>query len=224
MRALSGQLLEIFPVFRSLPAGVTDGLLAGANPLEVPAGTVMFESSSPCQAFPMLLKGAIRVAKTTENGRELLLYRVTPGESCILTSSCLLGNATYPARGVAESDLSGIVLSKAMFRKLVEESPVFRDYVFDMFASRLSDLMVLVEEVAFRRLDQRLAGILLAKGTPMLNVTHQGLADELGSAREIISRLLKSFEEQGWVELGRQQIRVADSVALAALARPGVCN
>jgi len=224
MNGLVERVCELFPVFRSFSAGALADLLAGSIPLEAPSGTLMFEASSPCRAFPMLLRGSIRVAKTAENGRELLLYRVTPGESCILTSSCLLGNAVYPARGVAESDLSGIVLPKEVFEGLVEQSPAFRDYIFGMFASRLSDLMLLVEEVAFRRLDQRLAGILLSKGEPLIHITHQGLADELGSAREIVSRLLKNFEEQGWVALGRQQIRLSNPASLSALARAGVCD
>ncbi len=213
------RLKDAFPVLDTLPPLVFDGLLGEADVLEAPAGTVMFESGSPCRAFPMLFKGSIRVVKAAENGRELLLYRVQPGESCILTSSCLLGNTPYSARGVAETDLSGLVLSRAVFNRLVEQHAPFRDYIFSLFAARLADLMLLVEEVAFRRLDQRLAGILLAKGATVVNVTHQGLADELGSAREIVSRLLKSFEEQGWVALGRQQITLANPVALRAFAQ-----
>lgn len=210
---------EAFPVLGTLPSPEFDRLLDEAAPLEAPAGTVMFEAGSPCHAFPMLFKGSIRVAKAAENGRELLLYRVRPGESCILTSSCLLGNAAYSARGVAETGLSGIALSQAAFNRLVEKHTPFRDYIFGLFAARLTDLMLLVEEVAFRRLDQRLAGVLVAKGAPVVNVTHQGLADELGSAREIVSRLLKNFEEQGWVALGRQQITLADPAALRAFAQ-----
>lgn len=216
---VADKLLEVFPVLTRLPISELGRLLEEAIPLEVPAGTVMFESSSPCRAFPMLFEGSIRVVKAAENGRELLLYRVAPGESCILTSSCLLGNSTYSARGVAETALSGLGVSRQAFTRLVEQYPPFRDYIFGLFAARLSDLMLLVEEVAFRRLDQRLAGILLAKGAPVVNVTHQGLADELGSAREIVSRLLKSFEEQGWVALGRQQITVANPAALKSFAQ-----
>lgn len=219
MMSVAKKLREAFPVLGSLDSHDLGRLLEGASPLEAPAGTVMFESSSPCRVFPMLFEGTIRVVKAAENGRELLLYRVAPGESCILTSSCLLGNSAYSARGVAETDLSGLVISKPIFTRLVEQHPPFRDYIFGLFATRLSDLMLLVEEVAFRRLDQRLAGILLAKGMPVVNVTHQSLADELGSAREMVSRLLKSFEEQGWVTLGRQQITVANPVALKSLAQ-----
>lgn len=215
----SDSLREAFPVLSALPPQALEFLLSEAMPLEAPAGTVMFEPGSPCQAFPMLFKGSIRVVKAAENGRELLLYRVCPGESCILTSSCLLGNVVYSARGVAETDLFGIVISRAAFTRLVEQHAPFRDYIFSLFSARLADLMLLVEEVAFRRLDQRLAGILLAKGTSVVNVTHQGLADELGSAREIVSRLLKSFEEQGWVALGRQQITLANPLALKAFAQ-----
>lgn len=208
------RLRDTFPVFQAMPEAVASAILAETLPLRAPAGAAMFEAGSPCQAFPMLLSGSIRVSKTAENGRELLLYRVTPGEACILTSSCLLGNTAYSARGIAESELDGLVLPKPVFNRLVEEQPAFRDYIFGLFSARLVDLMGLVEEVAFRRVDQRLAGILAGKREDVLSITHQALADELGSAREIVSRVLKGFEDQGWVSLGRQQIRIQDPRAL----------
>lgn len=212
------RLRDTFPVFRAMPEAVASAILAETLPLRAPAGAPMFDAGSPCQAFPMLLSGSIRVSKTAENGRELLLYRVTPGEACILTSSCLLGNTAYSARGIAESELDGLVLPKPVFNRLVEEQPAFRDYIFGLFSARLVDLMGLVEEVAFRRVDQRLAGILAGKGENVLSVTHQALADELGSAREIVSRVLKGFEDQGWVALGRQQIRIQNAKALQNFA------
>jgi CRP/FNR family transcriptional regulator len=160
-----------------------------------------------------LLAGSVRVIKAAPNGRELQLYRVGEGESCILTSSCLLGHATYRARGVAEQDVEMVVLPPASFHALMADCASFRDYIFGLFADRLTDLMELVSAVAFQKLDQRLAALLVSRSSP-IHTTHQALADELGSAREMVSRLLKGFAEQGWVKLGREQIEVANAAAL----------
>jgi len=215
--AIKAQLLALFPSLRDLPADLMRRLDQESSYIEAPAGTVLFESSSPCQAFPMPLTGSVRVTRAGANGRELQLYRVAPGESCIITSSCLLGHNAYPARGIAEGNLGAVVVPRALFSLLIEQHPPFRAYIFNLFGERLADLMQLVEEVAFRKLDQRLAALLLSKGEN-IHATHQGLADELGSVREIISRLLKNFQDQGMLELGREQIRVLDAKALRSIA------
>lgn len=215
---IKDRLLALFPALRDAPADLWRRLDQEATYIEAPAGMALFESHAPCQAFPMLLSGSVRVSKAGASGRELQLYRVLPGESCIITSSCLLGNAAYPARGVVEHDLTAVVVPRALFTQLIERHPPFRAYVFNLFGERLADLMQLVEEVAFHKLDQRLAALLLAKGE-VVNATHQGLADELGSVREMISRLLKNFQDQGLVALGREQIRILDAVALRKIAQ-----
>ncbi len=217
MISLEARLVGTFPVFQALPPEARATVLREGMELRAPAGTAMFDPGSTCQAFPMLLEGSIRVSRVGDNGRELLLYRVTPGESCVLTSSCLLGNSVYPARGVAERDLFGLALSQPAFNRLVEQYPAFRNYIFSLFTDRLADMMELVEMVAFRRLDQRLAGLLLGKGEVVL-ATHQHLADELGCTREMVSRLLKNFEDQGLVSLGRQQVRLLDPAGLRRTA------
>ena len=210
-------LLQHYPIFKTLPAAQLADLQAGAMPMRLPAGTVVFDENQPCQGFPLLLSGNIRVIKTAANGRELQLYRVEPGESCILTSSCLLGHASYHARGVVERDVEMVVLPPAVFKTLLSAHEPFRDYIFSLVSERLTDLMQLVSAVAFQKLDQRLAALLVAKSNP-INLTHQALADELGSVREIVSRLLKNFVEQGWVRLGREQIEVTNAAALKRLA------
>jgi len=140
-----------------------------------------------------------------------------PGESCILTSSCLLGHTRYHARGIVELDAELVLLPAPAFHALLGKQQSFRDYVFHLFSERLTDLMQLVSAVAFQKLDQRLATLLVSKPSP-LHTTHQALADELGSAREIVSRLLKGFTEQGWVRLGREQIDIVDAAALKRFA------
>ncbi|MGB8250895.1 MAG: Crp/Fnr family transcriptional regulator, partial [Azonexus sp.] len=152
------------------------------------------------------------------SGRELMLYRVTPGGSCIITSSCLLGHSDYNARGIAESPLSLLLMPASVFGQLMLDHTPFRDFVFHLFAERIGELMQLVEEVAFARLDQRLAKLLVARNDATLNITHQQLADELGSVREIVSRLLKGFAAQGLVSLGREQLTITDRARLQEIA------
>lgn len=210
-------LFALYPALRSLSAGQVATLSQAMGRRDLPAGTQLFSEQQDCMGFPLLLAGSVKVVKSTANGREMVLYRVEPGGSCIISSSCLLAHTPYSARGIAETPLSLMLLPPAMFDRLVAESPMFRDFVFHLFAERIAELMQLVEEVAFHRLDQRLARLLLAKGDD-LRITHQALAEELGSVREIVSRLLKGFAVQGLVRLGRERITLTDRPALQQLA------
>ncbi len=210
------QLEAQYPVLAELPQKLRAEVAAAAQAVTVPAGAMLFDERQPCLGFPFVLSGAIRVAKVSASGRELPLYRVTPGETCIITSSCLLGNVPYNARGTTESEAVLVMLPQGLFTELLAQAP-FRNFIFNLFAERMADLMRLVEEVAFRKLDQRLAALLLGKGR-VVHATHQQLADELGSVREMISRLLKGFAEQGLVVLGREQIEIRDAAGLRRLA------
>ncbi len=210
---LSTRLLQHYPVLAGLENPALDALLAHANRMSLPPGTVVFDKNQACQGFPLLLDGAIRVIKSAPSGRELQLYRVLPGESCILTSSCLLGHTRYQARGVTETATELLLLPANDFQNLIDDHPAFREYVFHLFSDRLTDLMQLVSAVAFQKLDQRLAALLISKPSP-IHATHQSLADELGSAREMVSRLLKGFAEQGWVKLRREHIDILQPDAL----------
>jgi CRP/FNR family transcriptional regulator len=201
-----------------LPKEKLEKLLSESDVRRVPAGGTLFDAGQPCRGFPLLLEGSVRVAKGSRSGREILLYRVEPGQACILSGGCLLGHSDYSARGVAEEDVTVLNVAPELFQSLMVESEPFRRFVFGMYGERLAEVMELVDEVAFRRLDQRLAQLLVHRG-PAIEATHQKLADELGSVREIISRLLRSFESRGWVKLERERITVRDPGALAGLAR-----
>ena len=214
---LRSRLLQLYPMLNELPAAELDVLLGDAVTMSLPAGAVVFDENQPCQGFPLILSGSLRVIKAAPNGRELQLYRVVPGESCILTSSCLIGHTRYQARGITEQAVEMVALPPGDFHQLMGKHEAFRSYVFNLFSERLTDLMQLVSAVAFQKLDQRLAALLIGKTAP-LHTTHQALADELGSAREIVSRLLKGFAEQGWVKLGREQIDITDVPALKKFA------
>lgn len=209
-------LVELYPVLADLSDDGLRRLRERSRTLKVPAGTLLFDDHQICQGFPFVIAGGIRVVKAAANGRELPLYRVTPGETCVISTACLLGTSAYSARGVAESESELLLLPPSDFDALLAE-PAFRRFVFGLFAERIADLMQRIEDVAFRRLDQRLAGLLLGKGR-IVRGTHQQFADELGSVREIVSRLLKGMADQGLVRLGREQVEVLNPAGLRRLA------
>lgn len=211
------RLLALYPALAALAPAELDGLLRPEATLRIPAGLRVFAESEPCRGFPLVVEGSIKVVKTAPSGREMLLYRVGPGDSCIISSSCLLGHTPYTARGESETPVTLAVLPEALFARLLADDRAFRDFVFHLLAERIADLMQLVEEIAFQRLDRRLARLLLARGDAV-HATHQALADELGSVREIVSRLLKGFAAEGLVELGRERIVLRDRAGLSRLA------
>lgn len=210
------RLIELYPSLEGVPPDLRRRVLAQAHEMRVPSGAVVFDEHQPCHGFPFLLEGCVRVVKAAANGRELPLYRVLPGETCIISSSCLIGQIDYNARGISEGATRLALLPRPLFDELLG-APSFRAYAFHLFAERIVELMQLIEEVAFRKLDQRLAALLLGKGR-IVHATHQQLADELGSVREMISRLLKGFAEQKLVSLGREQIEILDPSGLRAIA------
>ena len=211
------RLAALYPLLASLTAAERDEVLAhDARLIDVPAGTRLFDEGSPCPGFPMLLNGTVRVARGSPGGRSLELYRVTPGEICVVSASCLFGHGTIAAHGETIEASEIVLLSPAGFERWAG-NPGFRRQVFGTLADRLADLMALVEAVAFQRIDERLARKLLEHG-PVVHSTHQGLADELGTVREIVTRLLRRFERAGWVALARERIEVVDGAALRALA------
>lgn len=209
-------VIQRYPML-DLPGRTLDDALASAAYMKVPAGAMMFEEDQPCMGFPLLISGSARVIKTAPNGRELHLYDVRPGEACVLTSRCLVESARYEARGIAREPVELVVLPQAAFRTLIDNVAPFREFVLKRFAERMADLLDLISAVTFQKLDQRLAATIAAKPSP-IRTTHQALADDLGSVREIVSRLLKNFESEGWVRLGREQIEVLDREALRRLS------
>lgn len=213
-QATRSLLLARFPVFAQVPAALLEEMLAASPLRRVSAGSTLFEAGMPCEGFPLVLEGSVRVTTRSAGGREIVLYRVSPGEGCIMSSGCLLGDIHYTARGVAETEVALLKVTPAHFQQLLLQVAPFRRFVFETYGARLAEVMELLEEVAFRKLDTRLARLLVQRG-PLIEATHQNLADELGSVRVFISRLLRNFEERGWVRLERERVTVIDPKALA---------
>lgn len=205
------------PALAQLNPAERDAVLAEqAQRMAVPAGTLLFEEGGRCGGFPLLLAGEIRVARGSPQGRTLELYRVLPGEICVVSTACLQHGAPLFAHAISTQPCELLMLQRAGLERWLAH-PGFRSTLIGTLAGRLADLMQLVEAVAF----QRLASALLGRG-PVLGLTHQALADEIGTVREIVSRLLRRFEEQGWLRLGRERITVLDPAALRALAGGGL--
>lgn len=211
------RIVDLYPLLETLPEEDRTRIFAAATYVKIPSGSLMFDENQPCMGFPLLLSGSARVIKSSSSGRDLYLYQVLPGETCILTSSCLLSNAPYQARGVAQENLELVVLPPGTFKQLFSQLEQFRNQVFNRFSERLTELMNFVTAVAFQKLDQRLASFLISKPSP-LEMTHQQIADELGSFRELVSRLLKEFEHKDWVQLERGRVHIKDGAALKKFA------
>ncbi len=215
-RTIIDEWLSHFPELDGLDDPVWQNVLDSARPVEVPAGTTVFRDGDGCQNYMFVMEGSIRVQKMAENGREIVLYRVNAGEACILTTSCLLSHQRYPAEGITEADIRAISIPVARFDEGVAGSAGFRAFVFSSYGRRIADLILLIEDVAFGRMDIRLGQYLLdtADDEGKVTATHQAMAAELGTAREVVSRQLKEFERRGWLKLGRGIIEVSDLPAL----------
>ena len=208
--------LALYPALATLPPSL-QALAAHCTPFTVPPGTVLFDMHAPCQGFPLVLEGEVRVVRNSGDGRSLELYRVLPGELCLVSSASLFRARPLSAQGVASRASTLMLIPPDVFHRWLEH-PAFRDLVLGLYAERMADLTALVDAVSFQRLDQRLAAALLGHGAE-LAVTHQQLADTLGTVREIVSRLLRKFEREGWIALGRERIRIVDRPALRARAQ-----
>lgn len=215
-----GDWTERFQGTRALPRAVRDRLVHVAKVRTYAKGQEVFGPQNVPDSLFFLFEGTIRVSQTSENGRDIVLYRVDAGESCVLTTACMLAEEAYNAEGVAETDIIAIVLPRLSFDALVAEEPAFRSFVFAAYSRRLIDLLRVVDDVAFGRIDVRLADRLLtlAGGDKEIAATHAQIASELGTAREVISRVLHDFQKRGFIAQSRGRIAVMDKSALRALA------
>lgn len=207
-----------FPQFFQSDDPCISQLMAAAKKVTIPAGQQVFYPGSSCENYLLMLEGNIKAQLIAENGREVLLYHVLPGDSCVLTTSCLLSGESYPAEAVTEQESTAFVIPVKAFQKCLGESNFFQKFVFSNFASRLSTILNRIEQVVFSPIDLRLSKLLLAYNVKLISKTHQDLAAELGTAREVVSRHLKNFESKGWILLRRGIVEIIDPAALEKLS------
>jgi CRP/FNR family transcriptional regulator len=211
---LTTLLGDLYPSLAQVQPAADDPA-CGLAPFEVPPGTVLFDENAVCRGFPLVLRGEIKVSRNSGDGRSLELYRVVPGELCLVSSASLFRAEPLSAFGITTKASTLMLITPDLFRRWLE-TPAFRNNILGLFAERMADLTSLIDAVAFHKLDRRLAAALLGRGQ-QVNVTHQVLADELGTVREIVTRLLRRFEREGWVSLGREQIQIVNASALRLL-------
>lgn len=203
-----------------LPPDVLASLVSASRVVHLPAGTRIFGPGQAPDAFLLLIRGTVRVQQVSDSGREIVLYRVSAGESCALTTACLMGYDDYLAEAISETEVDAVAVPRATFDDLIARSPDFRRFVFTAFSRRVTDLFRIIDEVAFARVDVRLAQRLLerANGKGHIDLTHQQLASELGTAREVVSRQLNEFQRRGWISTSRGAVDILNSDGLRQLA------
>lgn len=217
-RGQSQKLLVQYPALEKHADEACLMVLDEAQIVKIEAGTIMFHEESPCDKFMWLLEGSVRIFKISEEGREVTVFRISPGELCLLTLNSLLGGKSYPASAKSETYTKGLMITAQQFHHLMDNSQGFRKYVLQALVERLTDVITLISDITFRRLDLRLACLLgqqfeRSAGMP-LKVTHAELASELGTTREVISRILKEFERQQCISLNRGQIHLVSQDGL----------
>jgi CRP/FNR family transcriptional regulator, anaerobic regulatory protein len=182
----------------------------------IPAGSDVFFEGDRVDALALLISGVVRVYKIGENGREITLYRFGLGESCVLTANSILSLQSFPAIATVEQDAEAVMIPADTFRDWVRRYDVWREFLFNLISQRLSSVMEIVDEVAFRRMDTRLASFLLDRGRIQnpIQMTHQEIAAELGTSREVISRILEDFADYGIVGISRGRIEILDFESL----------
>ncbi len=182
----------------------------------IPAGQDVFLEGDRVEGIALLLSGVVRVYKVSETGRAITLYRFGTGQSCILTANAILSSNNFPAVATVEQDAEAVIIPSDVFRDWVRRFDPWREFVFDLLSQRLSTLMAIVDEVAFQRMDARLASFLATRARIQnpIRITHAEIASELGSSREVISRLLEDLSARGFVRVGRGQIEVLDEAGL----------
>jgi CRP/FNR family transcriptional regulator len=214
-------MIPIPEFLRAAPDSVRRDYAEQAQAFTLPAGKQILFPGQPCAAMAFVVTGCVRVYLLGHDGREITLYRVERGHGCVLTASCILGGAGFPASAVVETDASGAGVAADLFRDWVIRYPFWRDYVFHLIGERIAAVLARFEEAAFLSIDTRLALYVLEQSTPAesrIATTQQKIANDLGTAREVVSRALNRWQEQGWVSLHRGEIHLLRRADVERLA------
>ena len=217
--------LDRFAFYRQAPKSIQEELEQLARPVHLEPGSFFIHEGDMTSHFALVCSGDLRVFKTSENGRQITLYYVNDNQACLINMLSIFLGTQSPASAIAETDVEALIIPAETFRSLLRTSDEIRNYVFTMISKRMIDVITLVDEITFQKMDKRLADYLLhsfEKQNPSshsLTITHQVIAEDLGSAREVISRLLKKFERSGAIQLGRGKIQLLDKSILQDFLR-----
>ncbi len=217
------RILEAFPFFATLPAQTRSQILGRSVGKTLAHKEVLARDGGECSFLPFVLTGTLRIYKGSEGGREITLYRIERGESCILSATCILNGGSFPAIAEAEGETEVLLVPAKLLTEHVDSNPDWRRFLFGLYAKRLDEVLSLVDEVAFHHMDARLAAYLLrnASGRPSsVGRTHVQIADELGTSREVVTRILRDFEGDGMITTSRGSIQILDPGTLKERAAP----
>ncbi|MEM7760436.1 MAG: Crp/Fnr family transcriptional regulator [Cyanobacteria bacterium P01_A01_bin.40] len=208
-KAIAETIASIFPFWAKLSPKAKIDLLDRGQFVSLSVGEFICMEGDICHHLPLLISGSARVYKIGANAREISLYHLDRGDSCIMTASCIISQKVFPAFAIAETELEALVIPANTLREWVRNDHIWQEYIFGLLAQRLAKVIEIVEEVAFGRLDCRIAAYLIDRRdneTQAIAVTHEAIAQELGSSREVVSRILKNWEKQGLLSLSRGKI------------------
>ena len=226
MEKITQQLTRTYPSLHKFGDIDWAQVMKPAKIVDLPKNTPVFRPGDACRYFLLVLEGTVKVVKLSETGQEITLYRVAAGETCELSTSCLLAEQHYPAEAITETAVQAMLIPKEAFQYTLANSDDFRRFVFSSLDRGISELVSLVEDIAFSSMDRRLAHCLMSMMDErgVIKMTHQEIAAELGTAREVVSRLLKRFEKEQWVTLGRGTIKVVNLRELCKITSHHLCN
>jgi CRP/FNR family transcriptional regulator len=211
------QVTKAFPFFSTVPSSSVEALLAQSVRRSLGHKQVLARDGGECAYLPFVLQGTLRIYKASQGGKELTLYRIERGESCILSATCILNGGSFPAVAEAEGAADVLLVPAKVLLRLVEDNAGWRRYVFGLYSRRLEEVLSLVEEVAFHHVDTRIAAYLTRRAAAHKGVvtrTHVEIADELGTSREVVTRILRDFEAEGLIATARGKVRVLSPDAL----------
>lgn len=206
-------LFSTFEFFAQLSNREQENFLFQAKLVTLRQGQFICLEGDSCQHLPLILSGSVRIYKIGESGREITLYRLEKGDSCIMTASCILSQNSFPAIGVTENNVEAIMIPASTLKDWMSQNPVWQNYIFGLLSQRLANVIEVVDEVAFRRVDCRIANHLLRISqinSETIKITHEEIAQEIGTSREVVSRILKTFEKQELLSLARGTIQLKD--------------
>ena len=217
------EIKEFFPIWDKMTAGQQEALVSGARRQVLKKGTVIHRDAEDCAGLLLLEEGQLRAYMLSEEGREITVYRLLEGDICLFSASCMIRSLQSDIVIEAERDSRMWVISPGVYRKLMDESALIANYTNEIMASRLTDVMWLMEQVMWKSLDRRLASFLLEEadleGSGSLKITHEMIGNHLGTAREVVTRMLRYFQSEGMVRLSRGAVEITDRKKLEKLGQ-----
>ena len=217
------EFTECFPVWDQLTQTQQQDILHSVATREFKKGTILYDGTTGCTGFVVVESGQLRAFITSEDGREISIYRLFERDICLLSASCILNSIQFDISIQAERDCRVWVIPPELFQRIMKESAPLANYVSEIMQQRLSDVMWLIEQILWKRLDKRIAAFLLEEASLedslKLTTTHEQIARHLGTAREVVTRMLRTFQSEGMVKLSRGSIEITDDKKLAELAK-----